>query len=420
MADSCRAAISNWWNQEHPAGANSGLLRDRYLRVAVKDKANHPGARKDLFNAMCESVFQSNEVYQIAYSRHVASLEALSIQKPNAKGLFLTTGRMVIGLGGENVLETGLTLHHTYGTPLIPGTALKGLASHYCDQVWGASETDQGFRKRQEDEKVGEYYKAIFGTTEDSGHIIFHDAWITPETVVNSLQPDVMTPHHGDYYSGKGAPTDFDDPNPVTFLSVVGTFHVVVSCDVPGAEGQKWAKLAFDLLAEALGGWGIGGKTNAGYGRLVLEGRDEADALGSGICRHAGYGRLVLEGRDEGGAQLPIEAELSAMPSPVGPGPQKPTKPTAPAAKRLKYKKGDTVEVTRIADPKEKRGATYFMADDGIGGMVVQGPAPSVEMGKKTRLVISGVMVKEGLYNFTAPGAKKDAERRAKDRRGRR
>jgi CRISPR type III-B/RAMP module RAMP protein Cmr6 len=396
MADSCRAAISNWWKQEHPAGANSGLLRDRYLRVAVKDKANHPGARKDLFNAMCQSVVQSNEIYQIAYLRHVASLEALSFQVPNAQGLFITKGRMVIGLGGENVLETGLTLHHTYGTPLIPGTALKGLASHYCDQVWGAREQDQGFKRWKKDEKGGEYHKAIFGTTEDSGHIIFHDAWITPETMVNSLQPDVMTPHHGDYYSGKGAPTDFDDPNPVTFLSVVGTFHVVVSCDVPEAEGQKWAKLAFDLLAEALDGWGIGGKTNAGYGRLVRE------------------------DRDEGGAQLPIEAELSATPSLVGPGPQKPTKPTVPVTRKLKYKKGDTVEVTRIADPKEKRGAAYFMADDGIGGLVVQGTAPSVEMGKKTKLAIAGVMEKEGLYNFAASGAKKDGGRQVKDRRVRR
>ena len=42
MADSCRAAISNWWKKEHPTGANAGILRDRYLRVAVKDKVNHP------------------------------------------------------------------------------------------------------------------------------------------------------------------------------------------------------------------------------------------------------------------------------------------------------------------------------------------------------------------------------------------
>ena len=75
---------------------------------------------------------------------------------------------------------------------------------------------------------------------------------------------DVMTPHHVDYYSGtkwKGGPQkdhlmppwDFDDPNPVTFLSVAGSFFVSLSCDIPGNEGTKWATLALDLLQEAVG-----------------------------------------------------------------------------------------------------------------------------------------------------------------------
>ena len=220
--------------------ANAALLRDRYLRVAVKDKANHPVARRDLFDAMCQSLDKSETVYQAAYRRQLTAL-----QNPKAEGFFNTKGRMVIGLGGENVLETGLSLHHTYGTPLIPGTALKGLASHYCDQVWGARDQGEEFKRWREGVPGGTYHKAIFGTTDDSGHIIFHDAWLTPETLTKSLQPDVMTPHHGDYYSGSGAPTDFDDPNPVTFLSVVGTFHIAVSCDVPGDEGKKWAQLGF-------------------------------------------------------------------------------------------------------------------------------------------------------------------------------
>jgi hypothetical protein len=41
-------------------------------------------------------------------------------------------------------------------------------------------------------------------------------------------------------------------------------------------------------------------------------------------------------------------------------------------------------------------------------------------MGKKTKLVISGVMEKEGLYNFAASGAMKDGGRQAKDKRERR
>jgi CRISPR-associated protein Cmr6 len=261
-----RHAISICWGKQQPVGANAGLLKDKFLRALVDDVGeNDTAARTALFRAMSKSIIQSEAVYRSAYRRQIAYH-----QKLRADGLFSTSGRMIIGLGGENVLETGLTLHHTYGTPIIPGTALKGLASHYCDQVWGTREKDKVSDRWQKGELNGDYHKTLFGTTEDSGHITFHDAWITPETLAKSLQPDVMTPHHRDYYSGKAAPTDFDDPKPVTFLSVVGTFNVVVSCDVIGAEGQKWAKLAFDLLTEALEEWGIGGKTNAGYGRLVL------------------------------------------------------------------------------------------------------------------------------------------------------
>jgi CRISPR type III-B/RAMP module RAMP protein Cmr6 len=184
-------------------------------------------------------------------------------------------GRLIVGLGGDNVLETGITLHHTYGVPIIPGSALKGLAAHYCDRVWGNADTKF--------QRTKEYHEILFGTTDDSGHITFHDAWISPESLrgdeTGGLVLDVMTPHHRDYYSGNTqrqpdghekliAPTDFDDPTPVTFLSVAGAFHIAVSCDVPGEAGNHWAKLAFDLLKEALHEWGVGGKTSSGYGRL--------------------------------------------------------------------------------------------------------------------------------------------------------
>lgn len=391
MADSCRVVITNWWKHEHPMTANAGLLNEKYLQALVDDKGkNDTKARGALFEAMRKSIIQSESVYQSAYKRQTALLP-----KPIAEGPFITKGRMVIGLGGENVLETGITLHHTYGTPLIPGTALKGLASHFCDQVWGARDDGQGFKRWREGEAGGEYHKTIFGTTEDSGHIIFHDAWVTPETLANSLQPDVMTPHHGEYYSGVGAPTDFDDPNPITFLSVVGTFHIAVSCDVSGEEGQKWAKLAFDLLAEALKEWGIGGKTNAGYGRLAPANSDNVSDQSS------------------------VEMTDSKTPF-SGPGVHEPQNQPKPASKKPKYKKGDTVEVTKVPDPNEKRGKAYFIADDGIGGLVVLGTPPSVEIGQKARLEINGVMEKEGLYNFAAIGAKREPSRQSRDKRGRR
>ncbi|MCX6678866.1 MAG: type III-B CRISPR module RAMP protein Cmr6 [Methanothrix sp.] len=386
MPQSCRDVIKNIWTDSGtPIGTNAGLLRDRYLEFSVKDD-KHKDARENLHQAIVEAMVHSMEIYQMAY---VKSYSAIDISMPRVDGFFKTDGRMVIGLGGENVLETGLTLQHTFGTPLIPGSALKGLAAHYFDQVWGAS--DSRFKLGEE------YHETIFGTTEDSGHVIFHDAWIVPESLIGSLKSDVMTPHHGDYYSKKdgAAPTDFDDPNPITFLSIVGSFHIVVSCDVQNEDGEKWAKLAFKILTEALREWGIGGKTNAGYGRLVLENLGEVDGPSS-------------------------ENTTDSKPPVPGPDVQRPSKPPQPAAKKLKYKKGDTVEVTKVADPKEKRSAAYFMADDGVGGQVVLGTPPSVEMGQKVRLEINGVMEKEGLYNFAAVGAKREPPRQARDKRGRR
>jgi len=178
--------------------------------------------------------------------------------------------RAVIGLGIETPLETGLTLHHTYGTPVIPGSSLKGLAAHYCAEVWSAGNQQSPWRKS------GEYYRVIFGDTEDAGHIIFHDSWVLPESLPNCLQMDVMTVHHPEYYQDGQPPTDYEDPVPVTFLSFRGRFRLFVQSDVCSDEGKKWAQLAAQLLREAMENWGIGGKTAAGYGRVFSRAHQEA------------------------------------------------------------------------------------------------------------------------------------------------
>ncbi|MGH8012910.1 MAG: type III-B CRISPR module RAMP protein Cmr6 [Candidatus Binataceae bacterium] len=184
-------------------------------------------------------------------------------------------GRLIVGLGSENVLEAGLRLHHTYGVPIIPGSALKGLASHYCHEIWGqrhdatASEDNQRFRCD------GKHHKLLFGTTEDGGVITFHDAWIVPQSLSDTLHLDVMTPHHKKWQLNQAPPTDFDSPTPVTFLSVAGTFELRLSwsgpTDVSSDQAGAWTALAMRLLLEALAEWGVGGKTSSGYGRLNVE-----------------------------------------------------------------------------------------------------------------------------------------------------
>lgn len=243
MISACRKHLPR------PGGkaSHSGLILASFL-ASADDKGD---GKRQLLDQAIRAAAEAAPLYKLAFERWKAATSGDGSASADLRVL----GRLVVGLGGENVLETGITLHHTYGMPIIPGSALKGLAAHYCNREWGLQEPDllEG----------GSHYRTIFGTTDDSGHVVFHDSWICPGS--KGLVHDVMTPHHGNYYAGKpdAAPTDFDDPNPVTFLSVAGKFRVSVS-----SENKDWVDFTLKLLKAALKDWGVGGKTSSGYGRM--------------------------------------------------------------------------------------------------------------------------------------------------------
>ena len=43
---------------------------------------------------------------------------------------FCTNWRLVVGMGTNPTLETGIQLHHLYGFPYIPGSSVKGMLHH--------------------------------------------------------------------------------------------------------------------------------------------------------------------------------------------------------------------------------------------------------------------------------------------------
>ena len=247
---------------------HAGLVLDCYLAEPPANESqndsNKGTAKKGLLDAAIKCVASTSccDVYNAAFEHWKASLPA------DNECVFLrleTVTRIIVGLGGTNVTETGITLQHTYGVPCIPGSALKAIAARYARQVWG--ECSESWRSGPQ----GAHYAAMFGLSDAGGLVTFLDAWMTPSSAKQSLVLDVMTPHHSEYYGGsQDQATDFDRPLPVPFLSVKGAFNATVISREPGLP-TSWLDTAGELLKLALQEYGVGGKTNAGYGRMRAE-----------------------------------------------------------------------------------------------------------------------------------------------------
>lgn len=268
--------LANRRSQSH----HLGLLLQRYLSRQATGEGGDPEEKRALLDAACQASRSEplRGLYQNAFDRWDSSFPK---DESQSTADLRTVGRLIVGLGAENVLEAGIRLQHTYGVPVIPGSALKGLAAHFCDRVWGQAHLghdapieSKRFRRECSEADL-RYHNLLFGTTDEGGVIAFHDAWLTPGSLSNAgLMKDVMTPHHLAWQTNEAAPTDFDNPTPVGFLSVSGTFRVRISWAGPPdhVQAMNWTALTMRLLKDALAEWGVGGKTSSGYGRLIESG----------------------------------------------------------------------------------------------------------------------------------------------------
>ncbi|MCC6625251.1 MAG: type III-B CRISPR module RAMP protein Cmr6 [Deltaproteobacteria bacterium] len=237
-----------------------GLWMDAY--VATDD----PGAKAETLRQAVDNKRPIDQ-YSHAFERWQASFVVATAAATARLRRARTTGRLVIGLGNKNVLEMGIRLDHTWGVPVLPGSALKGLASRTAHLDAG-----EGWSRPGADTKrgtAGEHQAFLFGTTDNAGAVIFHDAWWDPSSKEGPLDLDVMTVHHPDYYqTGNSPPSDMDSPNPVPFVTAAGTFLIALELR-PGVD-PSWLDTAFELLAHGLEHHGLGAKTNAGYGRMAF------------------------------------------------------------------------------------------------------------------------------------------------------
>lgn len=242
---------------------NASLWLDKFIEGYDTEETREISAETCKQKLISELVkVKLPEVYRAKFARWKSVLEEVGAKCRVLK----VDDRMIVGLGGESVLETSIVLHRVYGVPFIPGSALKGLAASYAHRKLGG-----------EWRRGGKFHNLVFGSQDFAGLVTFHDALLVPDEIETlPLHREIMTVHHAGYYGdGSEAPADWDSPNPIPFISASGKYLVALSCET-GVE--RILERTFEILALALAEDGIGAKTSSGYGRACFE-RSEAEIM---------------------------------------------------------------------------------------------------------------------------------------------
>ncbi|NCA70637.1 MAG: type III-B CRISPR module RAMP protein Cmr6 [Sphingobacteriia bacterium] len=233
--------------------AHPGLLIQRGYAVDDRDTEDGRKAKTQHIVRVCS--VPSGAFYQNAYHRwRKTTADPVRFRQIE----LALESRLFIGLTGGGMLETGCAISHSYGTPYIPGSSIKGVVrAHVHGSAFG----------REHPEVIAELFGADANSDGPhpkglSGLVSFHDAWWVPGSADMPLVEEIVTTHHLDYYSseGKTPATDFDSPIPNAQIAVRGAFLFVLE----GPLG--WLELAQKMLISALSKHGIGAKARTGYG----------------------------------------------------------------------------------------------------------------------------------------------------------
>ena len=200
-----------------------------------------------------------------------------SCQAEQASALFAAHGelkfspdwRLIVGIGNESVYETSMTLHHVYGIPYIPASAIKGMIrSFYIREKFGLD------AKGEENALQDKIFCDIFGCQKEShyqeareGRVFFLDAF--PVNKIE-LEADVMNVHYSDYYGGPTGPLDCLKVNPIPFLTVSKQTQFCLRYGVKKQADAGLLDTVKGWLKTALQQQGIGAKTAVGYGYVAV------------------------------------------------------------------------------------------------------------------------------------------------------
>jgi CRISPR type III-B/RAMP module RAMP protein Cmr6 len=248
-------------------GANPLVLLHRVAFVTAGGQFDSDAERALLSWAQETRLGQDPHLVRLAAERRERAIVAARRSSTHRRLLVRPQWRVAVGLGNRlNPYEIGLSMHGTYGWPVLPGSTIKGLTCAWARES-GAAKQDAAT------------FTAVFGlprvfdtdgaaadeeAANHRGSVTFLDALPVGDAV--AVVRDVVTPHVQPYY-GKDPqpPAEYHNPVPAEFLVVsAGTFAV----DLLGPPGHVhqaagWCATAIDEL-------GVGAKTAAGYGYLTV------------------------------------------------------------------------------------------------------------------------------------------------------
>jgi CRISPR-associated protein Cmr6 len=297
---------------------NIGLLFGRFIPKTLISKEESED--KDKYLNLIVNEFnnfkQKTNLLNFINARNISFLQKLQNYGFKIEPIKATCNwRLIIGLGASHPQETSMTLHHIYGIPYIPGSAVKGVIRHWkilkkfseldisefeqincLEKILEMADLDnkdenkrddklskEDFKKKfrvknkdkyiEPDDKLYDFliskqefirnFQRLFGTQQKKGELIFMDA--LPVEDIN-LKIDIMNPHYPDYYGKGEPPADWQNPTPIKFLTVENTkfqFYILSR-----SRNNELLDISKKLLQEALKEHGIGAKTSLGYGIL--------------------------------------------------------------------------------------------------------------------------------------------------------
>ncbi len=278
--------------------ANLGLILGRYVPQEVIENQDKPNGRRGekhrepWLREQCERFNKDGGAHKAVKALAQARYDRWKARTEDCiRWKMVLKSRLIIGLGGKGALEIGITLDHVTGLPVIPGSALKGVARSYFllriaksnklaldpadPQAMNEAlnELESQLTAEVSQHQHAHLFRQAFGALGQAGALIFHDAVLVPR-FSELFAVDVMTPHFSKYYrsTGGAAPGDDDSPNPVSFVTVAADVQFAFAVGLRAGAPADSIDLgwAYTALSRAIPALGIGSKTAAGYGWLEV------------------------------------------------------------------------------------------------------------------------------------------------------